>query len=439
MAKLWVVTKREYLERVRTKWFVISTIFGPLLMSAMLFGPAVMSMRSMRASNVPRMTILDATGVGLGDRVRRQIAGADSASARVEVRVVPPEGLAEAEAVASKEVVAKGGPQGYLVLGAGAVSGDSARYVGRNASSAADMRRVETAVRQQALALRLESAGLDAERVQALTNKRLAFGTERLSEYGRGGGGLGNLAFSLAVAFLLYMMVFLYGQNVLRGVMEEKQTRVAEVVISSVKPQTLLAGKVLGVGAVGLTQIVVWMASTMYLGSLVGPFLSGLARSATQVEGARSTTMVLGAMPSVSLGMMGLLIVFFLLGYVLYASLFAAVGSTVNSEQEAQQALQPVLILLIGISLLIQPVIFNPTGGLARWASLIPFSAPVIMPLRMSLVAVPPMDVAISVLGVFAACFVAVWVAARIYRVGLLMYGKRPTYGEIARWVRRAA
>jgi ABC-2 type transport system permease protein len=130
--------------------------------------------------------------------------------------------------------------------------------------------------------------------------------------------------------------------------------------------------------------------------------------------------------------------VFFILGYVFYSSLYAAAGAMVNSEQEAQQALTPVMLFVIASALLIQPVLLNPGSSLARVASIVPFSAPIIMPLRMSLVAVPPLDIALSVLGLVLACAAAVWLAGRIYRVGMLMYGKKPTLRELARWVRAA-
>ena len=144
------------------------------------------------------------------------------------------------------------------------------------------------------------------------------------------------------------------------------------------------------------------------------------------------------SMPDVHIGSLLLILLFFILGYGVYSSLYAAVGSTVNSEQEAQQALAPILLLIVSSALFIQPAMLNPTSTLARVASMFPFSAPIIMPLRMSLVPIPPWEMAVAILGLIIAFIAVILLAARIYRVGLLMYGKRPTFAELARWVRQS-
>jgi ABC-2 type transport system permease protein len=222
-------------------------------------------------------------------------------------------------------------------------------------------------------------------------------------------------------------------------VLEEKSTRVAEVVVSSVSPETLLAGKVIGVGAVGLTQQIIWVVATIYLGSFAAPILARMvpATSATSVASG-AAGMASMSMPDIHVTSLLLILVFFVLGYGVYSSLYAAVGATVNSEQEAQQALAPILVLVVASALLIQPVMLNPTSTLARVASMFPFSAPIIMPLRMSLVPIPPWEMAVAIVGLGVAFVAVIMIAARIYRIGLLMYGKRPTFRELARWVRQA-
>ena len=444
MAKLWAVIQREYLERVRTRWFLIATALAPLLFAGLLFLPAWLALRNGASNAAADIVIVDATGAGLGERVRTALHTAGpttrepALTGNTRVRVVAPADVAAAESLATREVMEKRA-QGYLVLDARSVRGESAHYSGRNASSTADSRRLESAVRQAALMVRLEREGLDPARIESLTRPRLELGTEQLSERGRVGSGRANTVFAVAVAFLLYTSILLYGQNVLRSVIEEKQTRVAEVVVSSVPPETLLAGKVLGVGAVGITQQIVWGIATAYISSWIAPFLirMGSGRSSAAAAGSGAPALAM-SLPSVSLGSVALILTFFLLGFLFYSSLYAAVGATVNSEQEAQQAIGPVMILVIGSAVMIQPVMTNPTGTLARAASLVPFSAPIIMPLRMSLTTVPPGDFVIAIAGLVLACVAAVWLAARIYRVGLLMYGKRPTVGELVRWVRYA-
>jgi ABC-2 type transport system permease protein len=144
------------------------------------------------------------------------------------------------------------------------------------------------------------------------------------------------------------------------------------------------------------------------------------------------------SMPDIHIGGLLLILVFFLLGYGVYSALYAAVGSTVNSEEEAQQALAPILVLIVASALFIQPAMMNPTSMLARGASMFPFSAPVIMPLRMSLVPIPPWEMAVAIGGLVVSFVAVILLAARIYRVGLLMYGKRPTLSELARWARQS-
>jgi ABC-2 type transport system permease protein len=427
MAKLWAVIAREYLERVRTRWFVIATVFGPILLGSMLFLPSVIASRSKAAPDIARITILDATGTELGTRVAAELnGGAMGDTSATEVRIVEPAQLVEAESLATREVLASR-RKGYLVLNDKTIGGREARYAGTNASAQADMREMQRIVRDQVLAIRLEQLGVTSSDARQLVRSRLSLESERLTKRGRGGSGQVNVMFAIVVAMLLYISIAFYGQNILRGVMEEKQTRVAEVVVSSVSPTKLLAGKVLGVGAVGLTQIVIWSVTSVALLKVRAPILTRLGAETTNFP-----------MPSISFGDGVLLLLFFVLGYTFYAALFAAIGAMVNSEQEAQQAQWPVVLLLISSVAFLQPVLFNPDGTLARVVSTLPFTAPIMMPLRMSVAPVSAIDIALALASVLLGVYVAVWLAARIYRVGLLMYGKRPSLSELSRWVRYA-
>jgi ABC-2 type transport system permease protein len=441
-AKLLAVIRREYLERVQTRAFILGCLLGPVFIAGVLFVPAWLSLRNLRADPA-NLIVIDATGAGLGQRLRSNLesaATAPNAKNTIDVRITPPDGIAAAESLATKAVVAKEF-EGYVVLDASTLRGERARYAGRKATALGDMRRLETALRQTTLAQRLEHATLNPALVDSLTRSRLVLTSERLTEQGRGSDASrrANLVFAVAVAFLLYMSMILYGQTVLRGVLEEKSTRVAEVVVSSVSPETLLAGKVIGVGAVGLTQQIIWVVGTVYLGSFLAPILARMAPSTDSVTAAPGAgSMAAMSMPDIHITSLLLILVFFVLGYGVYSSLYAAAGATVNSEQEAQQALAPILVLVIASSLLIQPAMMNPTSTLARVASMFPFSAPIIMPLRMSLVPIPPWEMAVAVFGLVVAFVAVIWLAARIYRIGLLMYGKRPTFRELARWVRQS-
>lgn len=440
MDKLLAVVKREYLERVRTKWFIISTVFGPVFLLAIMILPSLLTMRGMQSAGATNFRIIDATGAGLGSLVAAQVReralnnplrnipglarGADSTRSVAEAQVVgvAPEAVAAAESTATLDVMASR-IRGYLVLDSATVASGKARYAGRNTSSLGEMEQVEGGLRAALLAQRLEAAGITGARADTLAKVRADVSTERITSKGRGGSGIASLVFGFVIAFLLYMMIILYGQNILRGVLEEKTTRVAEVVISSISPETLLAGKVIGVGAVGLTQQLVWLAFA------AGFSAYGLAMAASL--GAVSVTM-----PQVSVLQVVALLLYFLLGYTFYAALFAAVGAMCSSQEEATQAAQPVMMLLVATIILVQPILTAPTGTMATVMSILPFSSPIIMPMVMSGTQVPAWQLAASLASLAVAVYGSIWLSARIYRVGLLMTGKRPSLKELARWVR---
>lgn len=426
MGKLWVVVKREYLERVRTKWFIIATVFGPIFFGTVMILPGYLSMKSLKDTKVADIRILDATGTNLGNQVVAKLSSTAARAPKALVVVVDPAKLAEAETTATHAVMAKE-TVGYLVLDSATTNDHSARYAGRNASSLGETQLIENALRQALLTGRLERAGLDPKKIDSLTRVRVNMSAQKIDEKGRGGSGLSSAIFGFVIAFLLYFSIIVYGQAILRGVLEEKTTRVAEVVLSSVSPDTLLAGKVIGVGAVGMTQQLAWILSTVLMWSFRQSIMAKL--------GMPTMTMTF---PPISPANIAILLAFFLLGYTFYASLFAAVGAMSGTIEEAGQASQPVMLMLISAVIFVQPVMLNPTGKLAEWMSWLPFSAPILMPVRMSAIQVPWYEIAGSLIGVFVACVATIWLSARIYRVGLLMTGKRPSLKELGRWIRQS-
>ena len=427
MRKFRAVFAREYLERVRTKWFIVATVFGPLLFGALFLLPMLLSTRAARSNRLGEMVIIDATGTQLGNRVVQSMMSINSGDPAIEIREVDAAGLAAAESLATAQVMARE-HRGFVVLDERTTAGESARYAGRDASSLPTMERLERAIREAALAQRLERQGMSADEIGEVARMRPVLQSERITDRGRGGSGIASFVFAFGVALYLYAAIILYGNNVLRGVMEEKQTRVAEVVLSSVSANRLLAGKVLGVGAVGLTQMVLWTISGVAIYKLRAPLLEQLGREAPMAA----------VLPDVSIGVWLIYLAYFVLGFLLYASLFAAVGAMVSSEQEAQQAAQPVMLLIVASVIFMQPVLFDPVGRLAQVTTLVPFSSPILMPMRMSMVPVPVGEIAASLAILVLSSAAVIWLAARIYRVGLLMYGKRPSMRELARWVRYA-
>ena len=424
MGKLVAVIRREYLERVRSRWFLIATLFGPIFFGALMILPALISSRDRASASGTNILIVDATGVGLGERVSTRLAGGIDGGAKApQVNTVTMNALAQAESLATKQVMTES-VKGYLVLDSLTLTGAKARYAGSNITAIFDMQRIEKAVQREVVGMALEKSGVDPDVAKQVLSTNVNVTTERLTKAGRGGSGTLNFIFGLAVAFVLYMTIFIYGLNVLRGVLEEKQTRVAEVVISSLPASRLLAGKVIGVGGVGLTQLVLWGMMSYLIFLVRQPILAQF--------GAAQTSM---GLPDVSLGLGLIVLGFFVMGFMFYAGLFAAVGATVNSEQEAQQAQMPVVLLLVTSIMFLQNILTQPDSMLARILSMLPFSAPIVMPLRMTVAPVPASEIAIALSSVALGAVASVWLASRIYRVGLLMYGKRPSIREIVKWV----
>ncbi|MEO7042486.1 MAG: ABC transporter permease, partial [Gemmatimonadaceae bacterium] len=328
---------------------------------------------------------------------------------------------------------------GFVVLDSTTLRGDTVQYAGRNADSRSDRVALASAVRAGLVGLRLKSNGVSGASVDSVIAAPLpALHTESINDTGRDTTTPAKAIVATFVAFFLYMTILLYGQSMLSGVIEEKMSRVSEIVISSVKPETLLAGKILGVTAVGLTQQIVWIGGSIALISARAMLFGAPAVAKAQAAGGASpfgSTEMLAAVLATPWSWVIAVLLFLLLGILFYGSLYAAVGATVGSEQDARQAATPVVMLIVLTALLISPTVQNPNSQLALVTSLIPFSAPIIMPIRMALSDVPVIQVVGSLVILAASCLGAVWLAGRIYRVGLLMYGKRPTFAELRRWI----
>ncbi len=413
-AKLWAVVKREYIERVRTKAFVIGTILGPIVMAALMIVP----MLAARSRSKPlRIAVVDWTGElrGAVEQALQEVE--DDGRKRFDVQSAAADSPEAAEAACKKAVLDKS-LDGYLSLPKDAIATAKASYHGRNVSNFTNLRTIERTVSGVLVTRRLTSAGLDPARVKDLT-RSLEMKTIRLSEQGEREDEGAAMILAMVLLMILYVGILMWGQAVMTSVIEEKTSRVVEVMASGVPSTTLLLGKLLGVGSAGLTQFLVWALS------LLAVSLASGSLGATE-------------MPEVTPLVLASFVVFYLLGFFFYASLYASIGAAVNTVQEAQSFVFPVMLPIILAMVCWPAVMHSPDGPLAFTASMIPGMSPVIMFLRI-VVLTPPMwqmllSIALLVLGIFG----VVWMAARVYRVGILMYGKRPTFPEIVRWVRRA-
>jgi len=448
MGKLLVVFRREYLERVRSRWFVIGTLLGPVFLLLIVGAPRLMGDRSEGSRDVARIDVIDATGTALGTRVANALREKYPLSRGPYVRTataaeVPIEEDRSVLRVQRDEVL------GTLVLDSATVAGNSARYSGRNAGSHTDVDGIRNVVRNVVLADQMAGAGIDAKRVEEFSHIPLDMHLQKVGDKGiEKGNPIAVILLGYGVALLLYMMIVVYGQAIMRSVLEEKSTRVAEVVVSSVDTDTLLAGKILGVGMVAITQVLSWIvlgaAALIYFPQIMGngdamaggPGSAGM--NGAMGGASAAAALVKAGLPSVPLWATVALFLCFVLGFIFYASLFAAVGAMVNSQEDVQQAATPVMLLLVSSAIFMGPIMANPTSNLAKTMSILPTSAPIIMPLRMTLVPVPWIEIVGALAGVSSACAAAIWLSGRIYRVGLLMYGKKPTIRELAKWVKEA-
>jgi ABC-2 type transport system permease protein len=427
MDKLLAVIGREFSERVRSRWFVLTTLFGPLLIAALLIGPPWLAMRARAEVDVAKVLILDATETGLGAAIAGDLAGGVQGTATPpRVANVDAATLAVTTDSLRRRLLAQQLP-GLCILSAATIDDGRAELLLPAGSALGVSERLAGALERQLRQARLVAIGVPAPDAAHVAQLRIDVQTTRLGNDGREASTRVNLIVGFAVAMLLYISIVLYGQIVLRSVAEEKQSRVAEVVLASVPARVLLSGKILGIGGVALLQLGIWTGALATLLANRSHIFAMLGLSATSVP-----------LPAVHLNDVMLLGAYFVLGYVLYAALFALVGSIASSEHEAQQAQTPVLMLLVSSIALLQSALQDPNGTIATALSMIPFSAPIMMPLRLGLADVPTRHIVVSV-GVLSLTTVACLLAAgRVYRTALLMYGKRPTLGEIIRWMRAA-
>lgn len=415
MTRLFAVVKREYVERVRSKAFLVSTLLGPVLLVVFLMGPIVLMERQRPHL---RITVIDPAGrlrTAVEETLARQKIGPDARF------TVVPAGAAEAEEARrqAREAVLGGALDGYLYLSPEALEGSVAEYYGKNVSNRADLNLMEKAVEEAVVGLRLQGAGLDPQHVKALT-RRLDLKTIRLTPQGQREDRGGTFVLAMLLVTMLYTTVAMWGAAIMNGVIEEKSNRLVEVIVSSIPTSSLFAGKLLGVGSAGLTQFLVW----------------GLTMAGLSAWGAASAPG--SGFPEVSPLLLAAFVVYFLLGYFLYGSLYAAVGSAVNSQQEAQSLAFPVMMPLVVAFVSFPAILRSPDSTMSVVLSLIPFFTPLLMVLRITSVTPPTWQIVLSIVLTLLAIALTTWVAARIYRVGILMYGKRPTFPEIVRWARTA-
>ncbi len=414
------ILKREYFERVRQRSFLISTILVPVFMLGVTFVPIWLASRS--TGRPMHMLAVDGTGV-LGGKLESVLPDTMPDGSRrftFEWQQPMDAGVARSREELQKQVLA-GSYTGLLWIPADALEGGTAEVFARGASDMEMLGRFRDALSRAAMMSRLEVRGISVDETKAIS-KAVSFKLFKLTEEGAREGGIeSDFITSYVFAMIIYMTVLLYGMAVQRSVLEDKTSRIVEILLSTTKPFQLMLGKILGVGGVGLTQYAVWAVVA----------IGGAAYL-------KATTPALADVAALAPLTIGFFVIYFVLGFLLYAAIYAAVGAMVTTDQEAQQMQWPVTMLIVIPIILMMQVLRDPDGTMSVVYSMIPFFSPIIMLVRINLHTPPVWQIATS-LGILVLSIIGfAAVAARIFRVGILMYGKRATLPEILRWVRQS-
>jgi ABC-2 type transport system permease protein len=429
--KILAVIKREYFTRVRTKGFIIGTILFPLIL-VFLFGGIFIFAKIFQPST-RHYTVLDQTGRIYDEIVKMLPDTLKSGELKyefTEIKVVPE----EVEAITKElqnEVIRKQ-IDGYLIIPEDILESRQVKYSARNVSDYEELQELERAISRVVGNLRLENKGFSPEEIRReMSLGWISLVTHQVTEEGEiSKHGVSNFLLTYILSYMLLLFIIIYGQAVTRSVIEEKSQRITETIISSIKPVELMMGKILGICLLGITQLFV-IGSFIYLVSAYGaPFFEKVGM---QMPELLNILRNLEFTPVI----FGFFILFFFMGYILYASIFAAIGSMVNTEDEGQQFLFPIIILnMIGFFIMFS-VARNPDTTAAFWSSLIPFFTPVVMFARIA-VSDPTIPsgayLSIFTMGIFI--FLIIKFVAKIYRVGILMYGKKPSIKEAIKWIK---
>lgn len=436
MDKLWLIIQREYLTRVKKKSFILITLLSPIIFVALFTIPVLVGLFA--GKETKSLLVKDDSGIF--------VPPADTATRATFT-------LSQEPLAVLKATYKNKGFDGVLHIPAVEPNGGKLNlsYFSEGQLSLSVVSYVEKRVAEQVEAKKIKDAGYSEDVMKnfkvsiSIDQEELAFNEEgELVETGKKNSAELATAIGFISGFIIYIVLIFYGAMIMRSVMEEKTNRIVEVIISSVKPFQLMMGKILGVSAVGLTQMLIWMLMTFVLSSVATAFL-GMDAAAMQSsmpaqqggseEMTSQASMVFEALASQNWGyILPLFLFYFVGGYFIYASLFAAVGASMGDDMGESQSLSMVAMAPIILSIiLISPIIENPTSALARWMSIFPLFSPVLMPARLAFE--PPLwELLLSMVMLAGSAVFFIWLSGRIYRVGVLLYGKKATLKEMVKW-----
>jgi len=415
MNKIWLVIKREYLVRVRKKSFIVMTILGPLLLAGLMIAPIYLANQNQEkriiAVNQQKDFLLNDTEL-------------------IHFITIP-----DYEVNSLKKKFKNS--QYYALLN---IANEEFTIYSDLQISLNVVQDIENQIEKIIELNNLKKAGIepqileDAKKNIEITTKLIEEDGSSTKSHSEASVGIGFMS-----GIIIYMFIFMYGTMVMRGVIEEKTNRIVEIIISSLKPFQLMMGKILGVAAVGLTQFILWIILTIIISTIAELTFLDTSNVGNNFN-ANEQSIILSQIADITGGInliqiFFLFIFYFLSGYLMYSSLFAAVGSAVDAEADTQQFILPVTIPLILSFILIQPIMDNPNGALAFWLSIIPFTSPIIMMVRLPF-GVNNWEILLSMTILICTFIITTWLAGRIYRIGILMYGKKTSYKELWKWIR---
>lgn len=429
MNKIILIIKREYFSRVKKKSFLVMTFLVPILIIGMYALIFALSLQG--GDNIPAVEVIDDSGIfnkGLEDKKSATFRKSELS-------------LAEA-----KQKVIKNEDAFVLYIPGNISNGGTIEIFSQKKAGLSVISTIESQLNDQMRTKLLADAGIDVLTLDQIKPKLAVVSKELTLEGEKDSSSGAAMAVGFAAAILIYMSLFIYGIQVMRGIIEEKTSRIVEVIISSVKPFQLMMGKIVGIGLVGLTQFLLWITLSLGLMTVASQiiFNGKMDQVKSEMPMNKQTAVINNDSPGMDIinalqtvdwtYILPIFIIFFLGGYMLYSALFAAVGSAVESDTETQQFMLPITLpLLFTYIMSFSFIVNNPDSSLSFWLSIIPFTSPIAMMVRLPF-GVPNWELALSIILLIAGFIFTTWVASRIYRVGILMYGKKVSFAELGKW-----
>ena len=432
MNKVFLIIQREYLSRVKKKSFLILTFLVPSLFIGMM--TLVVYLTTSKDNEAKNFKVIDQSGI-----FKNQFNNTSNINFS----------YLNEDYEQAKKAIRKEEDDFLLFIPSDYVQTGKVEVISEKKPSISIVDDIETQMESILRNKKLIAAGIDTAVLNS-SNAKVSINAKQLTDEGEKDASLGaTYVVGFLAAFMIYLALFIYGAQVMRGVIEEKTSRIIEVIVSSVKPFQLMLGKILGIGAVGLTQFLLWIILSTGLSTLASSYINndekpkteqGIKKDANQpdmkeISSGNKVQQFLKAADTINFPLIiGTFFFYFLGGYLLYSALFAAVGSAVDNETETQQFMLPITLPLIFTFIIgMNVIVNNPDSTLSFWLSMIPFTSPIAMMIRIPF-GVPAWEIALSMALLVVGFVFTTWVASRIYRVGILMYGKKVTYKELAKW-----